>query len=45
MTTDFEFNERELNALHEENTGTTYNRSARISDRAMTARIDAALKE
>lgn len=45
MSVYFEFSERELHSLHEENTGTAYRRAARISDRAMQARIDAALKE
>lgn len=45
MTDYLEFSERELQALDQENTGPIYSRSARISDRAMAARIEAALKE
>jgi hypothetical protein len=42
---DMEMTEREIAALHHENTGAQYNRIGYIKDRFMEAKIDAALKE
>lgn len=39
-----EMTEREIAALHHENTGAQYNRIGHIKDRFMQARIDAALR-
>lgn len=40
-----ELTQRELDAIEEENRGAPYQRANRIADRAMQARIDAALKD
>lgn len=39
-----ELNEREISALHRENTGPQYSRIAVIKDRAVEAHIEASLK-
>lgn len=43
MTFYYEFSEREIHAIHEENVGASYLRINRLKDRIMQARIDAAL--
>lgn len=39
------FTDREISALHRENTGAPYNRLAIIKDRFMDAKIEASLRE
>ena len=45
MHKEIEFTDRELDAIEEENKGAPYLRASRIADRAMQARIEAALKD
>lgn len=42
---ELELTQRELDAIDEENRGAPYQRVSRIADRAMEARINAALKD